>query len=135
MATPLASIPGIELYRDGIRYEFKQGCLPGLFSLNPSQEGFAPIEHISSMEIAEVRDLGGLIFSIALMPVFFIGAVLLVIWLFSPRSVIRVCSDGKLFVSVELSTKRRADAQEMLEIYRRLKYAISAKPTSSAKAA
>jgi hypothetical protein len=43
-----------------------------------------------------------------------------------------VCSDGKLFVSVELSTKRRADAQEMLEIYRRLKYSISAKPTSAA---
>jgi hypothetical protein len=48
---------------------------------------------------------------------------------------VRVRSDGELFVTVMISKKHRASADEMVETYRKLKYAISAKPTSSAKAA
>lgn len=130
MANALATIPGIVLYRDGIRYEFKQGCLGRWTSLTPSQEGFAPIEHVSAIEIAEIRDLGFFIFSVLLIPVI-IGVILLVFWIGSPQLVVRVHSDGEVFATVIISKSHRADAEELINTYRKLKYAISPKATTS----
>jgi hypothetical protein len=128
MANTLASLPGIQLYRDGIRYEFRAGCLSWLTAIVVSQEGFAPIEHVNAIELAEVRDIGALIFSIILIP-FIIGILLLIYWIFVPQLVVRIRSEGELFATVVISKSYRADAEGMVATFRKLKFAISAKPS------
>lgn len=126
MAEPIASLPGVELYRDGLRYQFKVRGLGQYLSLSPSQEGFAPISHVNAIEIAVVRDLGSLIISVALIPVI-IGIPLLLLWMFLPPLVIRFRSDGEVFATIMIPKSHRQQAEQMVLTYRKLKHALNAK--------
>lgn len=124
----VASVPGIELYTDGIQFEAKAvGCLASLYALNVSQAGFTPIDHVNVMEVAVARDLNELVFAIATMPLLGLGVILLLIWIFNPKTVVRVRSDGEVFATVVIGSQYREPAQEMVSKYRRLKNSIASK--------
>lgn len=61
MPKQLANVAGVTLYTDGIEYEIKNGGIR-----HPNQNGFSPLMHVNSAEVAEVRSIFNLLFRILL---------------------------------------------------------------------
>lgn len=132
---PLVTVPGVELYRDGIRYEVSAGgLLSRLISLRISQEGFAPIEHVNAVEVAEVRSLDTLIFALVTIPLI-IGVLFLLLWMFTPKTVLRIHSEGEDFITVILSKRHRPQALQFVETYRKLKHSLASRAAQQAQVA
>lgn len=131
MPTPIATVPGIDLYQDGVYFKAEaQGCLASFYALTISQEGFTPISHVSAIEVSEVRDFQQLIGAIIFIPLLGIGILLLLLWVLRPLTVLRVRSDGEIFATTIIDKSHRNDALEMVNKYRRLKHALAQRAKS-----
>ncbi len=116
MAKIIAEVAGIALYADGVEYNVIQ---PGDW-FHPNQQGFAPLNHVSSMEVSEMRTMEGLIFGIIFIPLL-IGIIGLIFWFLRPQTALLIRSEGNEFVTVVLKKSQREDALDVVNKYRALK--------------
>ena len=142
---PIASVPGIELYKDGIEYSIADSQ-PGQLTI--AQRGFIPLRHISQIEIRSRRSFAfltvicfpSLLFLLFLIENSTLGSaysdppagllvfavigiiVGLALFLLVPIRILTIYSHGHGALSVPIGGSLRDSAIDMINKYRRLKY-------------
>lgn len=119
MIQEVATLPNITLYSDGLKYDYRKTL--SWLSFTPTQKGFTAIEHVNAIEIAQKRSWLWLIIGLITTFIFGIGLVILLWWCLRPSTALVVYSEGKPFVTLNLSAGHQKDAEKMIEAFRHLK--------------